>query len=432
MASEIVNASGGNARALTGVDDEVGAQRIGNASQDPSSAGSDAALAQNVDTLILEPTPENIAQAYSEAAQIRDTDTRLRMFQTLGRRSNLRSIPLTEFNEDGVGIKDPMRLFFMMIFYLKSYTPKLQWSDILTAANRGSEGNPFTQLRPNFRQIRGEASGAQAAMNQVAQEERENLSREDASARKQIGEEQESARENLPSVSGSAAAASSSSETVIWPFQTLPEMGEFSKEVNWDTVAQVSTMAEPIISKNNGGGPIEVQATFTYAVGLGSLDDSYDDRGVDRKWWTVEEVMAMAYLAMSLVYPFQSPQLMQAPESADQVAEENPAAQFPVVFMRHWQYFPFLTPFVVKSVRVEADDNQPLIISQPVRLGALDAHITLPAARQLMKVTLNLSSAHYYLAVFGQGQDNADQTQTQTSGATYLQMARTLLEERNL
>lgn len=422
---------------------DIAASRVGDAGLDPSSAASDDANAAEALRLARSGDPNERDEAMATANRIRDTDTRIRMQRLVGETLGSAYTPVLNKNKSGVGIDEPSKLFFMMVYYLKKYNPELIWSDILRQAEDSSGGASFQLLNPDI--IRATASaqeaGARQDLNNATNAAKRDFGRAEATSKENLDEATQAARDGVVAAGGSVPAQSTSGGSgdgvdsiIVWPFQNLPEMSEYTKEVQWETVAQVSTMAEPVLSYNKGAGPIETSLTFTYAVGLGGLDDSYDDRGVDAKWWTVEEVMAMAYLAMSTVFPFLSPPIFSVNNKDADVAQrqsENAAAQFPIVFMRHWQYFPFLTPFVVKSVTVAADDDQPLLISEPENLGSTDSHLSIPAVRQILKITLNLTSAHYYLSVLkSEDTNNAEQIRIQTSGQTYLNLAKALLPRR--
>jgi hypothetical protein len=130
----------------------------------------------------------------------------------------------------------------------------------------------------------------------------------------------------------------------------------------------------------------------------------------------------MAYLAMSLVLPYQSSKKSSNMDDK----EKNGAPFFPVLFLRHCSLFPYLTPFVVKGVKIEPDEQQPLIITEKQAINQTDMQLDYASVRQTMKITLSLQSAHYYLTAF-QGDESGTDIQKLTSGFTYLSNAKALL-----
>jgi hypothetical protein len=261
-----------------------------------------------------------------------------------------------------------------------------------------------------------------------------------ADAAKQVQQARDASPEPTPTDT-SGQPANGTSTVAVWPIQNMPRASGLTKAVNWGsgTAEAITTFAEPQISLQGAGESIDLELEFVYAVGIpgvgdgestaasanstdaGSTDPSAaDSDGV--KIWSVEDVMGMMYLATSLVYPWQSTPSY----PSDRAATET--AQFPVVFLRHQSLFPFLTPFVVKQVKIEPDEDQPLIVTEPQRLGQFDNHLTFPAVRQIVKITLTLQSAHYLLSVFKR--DDGGQIQIQTSGKTYLAAAGALLGGR--
>lgn len=432
MAQEVNNQLGGNQSRLLANADNRAALRAGDTSQDPSSAAQDARNASEARRLAQSADPADQARAVEVAQQIRDPQTRIVVYNAVTAGVENTSIPQDEFNEFGVGMKDPLKLFFMMVFYLNRYNPQLSWDDVLnTAQQNAGTGSDFSTIQPVVAERSSVAANTPLA--EALQREQDALdeatSQEDAALDTATQRERDALADAGVTTSGGAnAAAGGAADTIVWPFQSLPEVDGFSKDVDWPTDKQYSTLAEPILSHNKGAGPVETSLNFRYAVGIGGLSSTYDGRGVENEFWTVENVMAMAYLAMSLVYPFKSINMFQNTDERGQ--EQNPEAQFPLIFLRHWQLFPFLTPFVVKSVEVTPDDDQPMIIDRPLNLGSIDSHVSIPACRQILDIKLNLLSAHYYMPAFGREGGTGDQIQAQTSGKTFLDMAKTLLAGR--
>jgi len=409
----------------------------------------------------------NIAGSKDTISQIKDPQkqqaTNDELFGTNDKGSG--QAPPTLVQDGSGGLSDPLALFFMMVFYLKEATPTFKWDDVLkTAANVSNQ--TFENIKPSdaflpqrtFEDsgnakagtgIRGEAEAKQSA-------EKERLAKQKAEQDKKLQEQRNAEKERLNAKvgSGGSGKAGNAGPVVVWPIQCMPIIsGGMNKSVDWPS-NQVATLAEPTIALNKGSSAIEIDIEFTYAVGVygvgdgevtavtGSIDPATGQPSQsselpkppdpnDRSW-SIEEVMGMMYLATSLVYPFKSSPVVSAPADATQppAAESRTSAQFPVIFLRHYSLFPFLTPFVVKAVKVEPDENQPLIITEPVNLNkGFKTHLSYPAVRQVVKITLSLVSAHYYLPIFG-GKDEGGQIQTQTSGETYLQLSKSLLGKR--
>lgn len=358
------------------------------------------------------------------------------------------AIASSQFPDGVVGVNNPEFLFFMMVFYLNQRSPQINWNDILESARRVTGSNNFQSITNNEASFpipgstivetisqriaeRGTpttdqtaqrpAQGSDANIRRQEQEIQEKIERVESEVRqsvetKQNELEQQNARNNQSPQSGSP------SQAIVWPFQNIPTVNGLSKEVNWGSSKQTITFAEPIIPVDGGAGSIEIEVEFKYAVGVPGL-------GPDGLFpWSVEEIMGMIYLATSLVYPYQSVSIGVA-QAANRESdgesvedEERPQAQFPVLFLRHYSLFPYLTPFVCKSVSVEPDEEQPLIITEPSnRFGQIQSHLELPAIRQTVSIKLNLISAHFYLPAFGEDEDGS--IQRQTSGKTYLELA---------
>lgn len=380
--------------------------------------------------------------------------------------------PPTSLVQDGSGgLSDPLALFFMMVFYLKEATPTFNWDDVLKTAS-GYSNQKFGTVVPTdgrLPQRQFADSGPKAAVSSpVSQQEAQAAGRAALAQREtekkeadKRSEELQKSRDASPrsyavvaKEQQSGGKKGSSGPVVVWPIQCMPVIaGGLNKTVDWPN-QQVPTLAEPTIALNRGASPIEIDVEFTYAVGVYGIGDGEitamtgetdpetgqpatssglpqppDQQG---KWWTVEEIMGMMYLATTLVYPFESSRVVSSPQDKKTPPNDDArtSAQFPVVFLRHYSLFPFLTPFVVKGVKIEPDENQPLIITEPTNLNkSFKTHLTYPAVRQVVKITLSLVSAHYYLPIFG-GKDEGDQIKEQTSGKTYLALAKSLLDKR--
>lgn len=389
------------------------------------------------------------AGARTAAEQVINPARRIQLFNELFGKTPAISAPNSLFKDGSTGVSDPLSLFFMMVFYLDSYTPQLSWSDVIKAAKASNGGTGFGLIRPDdtFLPQRfvftSQPTVGQSQTNPIAQAQADN-SRDVAAARAKSTQTVQQQRDaNKTSVQTDTTGATTNktgvSATAVWPIQNMPVVNGLSKDVDWKTSGNTSTIAEPITAVNGGGSNISLDLEFTYAVGLAGIGDgeststlkgaepppASDNNG---NMWGVEDVMGMIYLATSLVYPFQSTKLLTSVTTQDQ-KDVAPQSQFPVVFLRHYSLFPFLTPFVVKSVKIEPDEGQPMIITDPQRLNNLDTHLSLPAVRQVVKITVSMQSAHYYLSLFGKGDDNG-QLQIQTSGKTYLNLASGLLGGR--
>jgi hypothetical protein len=85
----------------------------------------------------------------------------------------------------------------------------------------------------------------------------------------------------------------------------------------------------------------------------------------------------------------------------------------------------------VKSVKIVPDEQQPLIITEPLNLNDPEmSHLTFPSIRQVVKITISLLSAHYYVSMFTES--NSNSIQKQTSGKTYHALAKKLLGKKGL
>ena len=456
--NEIINSAGG---ALSKQNDATGAIRNNNSptGQDAASQASDQANANQARVL------KSIGQdsAASEMiGQIQDPKLRITLFLEIFGSKGAQTPPASMFKDGSGGIDDPLALFFMMIFYLKKAAPNFKWEDVLKTAtaagnqtfNSISVDTAFLPQRQVPQNQPAAITGAnfKGAVQASYDASGKSISTPKGEAAKKLQKQVDADTAIMKAQMGSnpSAGGDTSSPVIIWPIQGMPTIaGGLNKTVDWPSKS-VATFAEPTLSINNGASPIEIDLEFTYAVGVfgvgdgeitaatGGLDpdtgqpstSGEPSTNADGKWWTVEEVMGMIYLATSLVYPFESsPVVADQSKPQEQQTDTRTSAQFPVVFLRHYSLFPFLTPFVVKGVKIEPDEEQPLIITEKNKLNMVRTHLTFPAVRQVVKITLSLISAHYYLPVFG-GKDTEGDIKKQTSGETYLALANTLLFDR--
>lgn len=368
---------------------------------------------------------------------IKDPALRMKMLRILWNEKADQSPPASLLKDGSGGLSDPLSLFFMMVYYMNKQVKQIDWSDILKTASKNSN-QKFSNLEvttaflpqstpQNEDPLQTSRNGIQSQLN--------------ATQRSNSDQLRDAERRSSPTTN---PESSSDTFVQVWPIQNMPIIGGgISKSVGWDAgKVNATTFAEPIISVNSGAEHIECDIEFTYAVGIAGLKDAQsgtkDSGGFDQKQeniWTAEEVMGIMYLATSLVYPFESASIIGSKvQSADAVKSQSDgkdkSPQFPVVFMRHYSLFPFLTPFVVKSVKIEPDEQQPLIITEPLRLNNSETHLTFPAVRQVVKITISLISAHYYVTMFTES--NGNEIQKQTSGKTYHAVAQTLLGRKGL
>lgn len=406
--------------------------------------------------------------AQADVGNIRDPDKRMEAYKDLFGDNGMQDPPSGLYKDGSGGVEDPLALFFMMVFYLDKPVPSFNWADVLATASASASSknsnlnfgniNPDTAFLPQSKLVNAPVTTPQPIVTTnpnapVAPDRRQTFKEKEAKNKKAFDENQKSRDSDKKPVPASNTAPDASkgvSSTLVWPIQNMPIIsGGFNKTVEWPYTNQIPTMAEPMLAINNGGSAIEIDIEFTYAVGIAGIGDHPNTVSVaqgagsvsktdEERWWTVEEVMGMMYLAESLVFPFISTpvngkDVLNVGESATQLKNElkegKGASQFPVVFLRHYSLFPFLTPFVVKGVKIEPDENQPLLITERNALNNVDTHLSYPAVRQVVKITLSMSSAHYYLPAFG-NRDQGGQLQKQTSGKTYLGLGSTLLKGR--
>lgn len=438
----------GPAGGLTTTPDKIGAQRpavdeLGLGNQREAVEANDQAFSTQARQLN---DAGRISEAQDAVAQIRNGSTRILLFRELFGSRGSQDPPADLYTDGDIGVRDPLALFFMMVFYLDKLTPKFSWDQVLNVAKSRTDlnfnnitvddsflpqrqsadlqpvvttKNPSAELAAKRREVEAEVKRNQEAVNKERDAIKKSLS------------------------TNSSGSVGSGGSIIVWPIQNMPEAKSgFSKSVDWPSIP-ITSLAEPILNINKGAGPVEIDLEFTYAVGIPGIGDgsqtavppSSDDEpsqaeGTDESetnWWTAEEVMGMMYLATSLVYPFKSSKFGGSAEQE----KENPAGQFPVVFLRHYSLFPFLAPFVVKQVKIEPDENQPLIITERNQINDTNSNLSFPAVRQVVKITLSLISAHYYAALFADEKfDPTGQIQLQTSGSTYLGLANKLLRGR--
>lgn len=410
----------------------------------------------------------NHSGASQTAASIKDTQKRIETQHAIGSGTDGGTnvdTPVSLVQDGSGGLSDPLALFFMMVFYLKEATPTFKWDDVLKTAAAFSNQD-FSAIVPNAAllpqrtyQDSGTAkagTGIKGSVSANSNAIRESLAKKNNAIANDTQHQRDAVKTPLNATMGSASSGSAgnSAPVVVWPIQCMPIIsGGLNKTVDWPN-NQVATLAEPTIALNKGGSAIEIDIEFTYAVGVYGVGDAEitamtanvdpntgtptdptapaNPPDKEGKWWTIEEVMGMMYLATSLVYPFKSSPVVSSPSdtTTPPVTDKRTSAQFPVIFLRHYSLFPFLTPFVVKGVKIEPDENQPLVITEAKNLNKqFKTHLTYPAVRQVVKITLSLVSAHYYLPIFG-GKDAGNQIQNQTSGETYLELSKSLLQDR--
>jgi hypothetical protein len=435
---------------LTETPDKIGAQRpavdeLGLGNQREAVEANDRAYATQARQL---KDAGRISEAQDAVSQIRDGSTRIRLFRELFGSRGSQDPPADLYTDGDIGVRDPLALFFMMVFYLDKLTPKFSWDQVLNVAKSRTNLN-FNSLTvdDSFLPQRQSADLQPVVTTKNPQAQAEAVRRQ---VEREIKEKTDAVNKQRDAVKKSLSANSSGSvggggSIIVWPFQNMPEAKSgFSKSVEWPSVP-ITSLAEPILNINKGAGPVEIDLEFTYAVGIPGIGDSgqtavptppsSDDEPSqaegtnegDTNWWTAEEIMGMMYLATSLVYPFKSSKFGGSAERE----KENPAGQFPVVFLRHYSLFPFLSPFVVKQVKIEPDESQPLIITERNQINDTNSNLSFPAVRQVVKITLSLISAHYYAALFADEKfDPTGQIQAQTSGSTYLGLANQLLRGR--
>lgn len=382
------------------------------------------------------------AGARKSVSEIKDPTLRLKMLRILWDERADQSPPASLLKDGSGGLSDPLSLFFMMIYYLSSQSKQIDWSSVRYQASKNSNQNFSSLDVPEFFLSQSTPADPKDIAAQLSAKTKENK-------KLQTGDEerrQQQLREAKKPASPTKTADDFGDEKIqIWPIQNMPIIeGGMSKTVGWDAAkVNATTFAEPIISVNSGAEHIECDIEFTYAVGVAGVKEAQagtkENGGFDQKKedvWTVEQVMGMMYLATSLVYPFESaPIIGSKTQSASDIKNQNDgkekSPQFPVVFMRHYSLFPFLTPFVVKSVKITPDENQPLIITEPLNLkGSTLSHLTFPAVRQVVKINISLISAHYYVSMFTE--TNSNDIQKQTSGKTYHALAKKLLDKKGL
>ncbi len=396
----------------------------------------------------------NFPAANQNVANIHDPQTRIDMHNQLAAAGGAESPPASLFKDGSGSLSDPLALFFMMVFYLDKASPTFNWNDVLkTATDQGGKNVQFGTIKVEdafLPQRRFSDSQVQpVAVTSSQGNTNPDTARELNSTQTNVAA-QKDANPIPTAVNQGQGANNKAGNVVVWPTQTMPVIsGGMNKSVEWPSKS-IATFAEPTLAINNGASPIEIDIEFVYAVGTFGIGDGeisgYSSVGdidsggepasdsapplTNRQtgWWTVEEVMGAMYLATSLVYPFKSNPVVSSGVKDKESA--NTAAQFPVLFMRHYSLFPFLTPFVVKAVKIEPDEEQPLIVTEPLNLNkGMKSHLTFPAVRQVVKITLSMISAHYYLPIFA-GKDEQNQIQIQTSGETYLALAKSLMGDR--
>lgn len=456
MATERQNSGGYNKSAGGPINgkETTGATRVVPASSlqtVQATQASDAALAAQARQQVKD---KNTAAARQTIQQINDPGLRIILNQTISAKdgNGAAEPPDPEGQEGIVGIRDPLSMFFMMVFYLSSYSPNITWTTVLKQANLRSKRRPGISNSGNGENVLFNTLDDQLLRaTSVSDEKKGTLTptEEVAALHAKASAEQEQARRDSsldkkknPKPPNTEIRDDIEDNTLTWPIQSMPIIaGGISKSVEWSEGKQTTTFAEPLVYSNKGASHIETSIEFEYVVGLGDLNAMTTETGAQSNPWGVHEVMAMTYLALSLVYPYISTNLTGAsekgPDDKPASREQKEGAQFPVIFLRHYSLFPYLTPFVCRGVKIEPDENQPLLFGSPDAqgfqdgFGKRDHHLTMPAVRQKVKITLDLISAHYYLPVFvADGGGNDRQMQVQTSGKSYLGLGQSMLRKR--
>lgn len=425
MASEVFNLTGGRGPSST---DTMGATRADNT---PSYTDADKAQDTANENAARNAFRSGDQQGAAAAVgNIKDGNRRITLYRELWGRKGPQVVPSSVFADGAGGVSDPLALFFMMIFYLDKQTTQFEWSKVLDiASSKGSQVFNDIKVDDSFLP---QADSTQVNPYQKAKNDYSNaVQAQKKQVQTQVGEKKDAIKEQL---GASSTGKQTAAYVQVWPIQNMPVInGGISKSVDWDAAkVKATTFAEPIISINGGAEHIEFDVEFTYAVGIagvkGALAAPKDGAGFDQSQedtWTAEEVMGMIYLACSLVYPFESAKLIGS-EQDKEAKDKSP--QFPVLFMRHYSLFPFLTPFVVKQVKIEPDENQPMLITEPLKLANVETHLRFPAVRQVVKITISLMSAHYYVTMFKES--DGSEIQKQTSGKTFLALAKGLLDKK--
>lgn len=450
MPTDILNVTGSR---LSRFADDRALQQVRQGLVPPDQAAADSGF---VNDAIQQAESGDLQAALASAENIRDEQTRLRTFFFLREKRGVDSAFITSgeaFTDNTIGVADPNILFFMMVFYLNQRSPRINWNDILKSVS-GSTGTEFRSLRkagqtsdpfplPPSRTIQILAGLTETRRNKELEKQRGNrgeeaeFADETEQAQQELDKATREASEELAALNRSAEQAgkrsvqalnsNSAAATALWPIQNMPIIeGGWTKSVDWSSAKQVITFAEPILTNDGGASAIELDIQFTYAVGVPGL-------GPNTAPWTTEQVLGIIYLASSLVYPFESHRLISARAASEDDQppsdSEKVQSQFPILFLRHYSLFPFLTPFVVKQVTIQPDENQPLLITEPVNIREVNTHLSLPAVRQIVNITLSLMSAHFYLPALSEGVDE-NNIQLQTSGKTYLSIANQLLGDK--
>ena len=360
---------------------------------------------------------KDYAAANKSAANIRDPQLRELIFIAIRQAQGELAFFTTaaaQFEDGTVGVKDPNGLFFMLIFYLTERAPQFNWSDILKSASTAA-GSDFQrlssgdggdslfplptsqvveQMQVESQQNKQEAkqNTAQGGEKSFAQRVREALDKSEKKvADRQKESEQKHSEREQEGIRRAEKVEQDKMASVVWPFQNMPviESG-WSKSVEWGNgETQAITFAEPIRTNDGGASAIELDVQFVYAVGVPGMGPQ------GHFPWTVEEIMGIIYLATSLVYPYRS--VLFRSNNQEAIEKQKKAqAQFPVLFLRHYSLFPFLTPFVVSQVQIQPDESQPLIITEPQRLNGVPSHLTIPAVRQKVTITLSKESVDFF------------------------------------
>ena len=352
--------------------------------------------------------------------------------------------PASLFSDCEGGISNPNSLFFMMVFYLQSESPKFSWDLVLNAAKIRSNG-AFVDTTPTSARMPTQPKPPPADVAPITTDAvglANTLNAQRGTETGILNNQKDSTTNKFKptNVTGSVGGVS---KIVVWPFQNLPAISNgISKSVNWDNKPNATTFAEPILTVNGGASSIELKLEFTYVVGLNGIGDSnsmppsitsdaistpQNPEDSAKNFWSVEDLMGVCYLAQSLVLPWLSSDVIGS-KAANIKGKEAP--YFPIVFLRHHSLFPYIAPFIVKGVEIVPDEGKPLMITNKNKANNTDlGSLPYSAIRQVVKIVLTLESANYYATVF-QGSTAGDNVQKLTSGKTYSNLASALLAGR--
>ena len=268
----------------------------------------------------------NPSLAQQDLQQIQDPSTRMSLAAQVYGNKGDQSTPTALFQDGNSGIKDPLALFFMMVFYLDKSAPSFSWKDVLLTAqfNAGSNTNfnstnPDAGFMPQAKLVQTPKPIVTVNKNKSgtpAPTEDPKFAAENAANIANFNKQWDANAQPVPATTQAPESAGGVSQVAIWPIQNMPTIASgFNKTVDWPFTSQIPTMAEPLLAINKGGSNIDIDIEFIYVVGLPGIGDGAHSVSSDgtmpgdpakENYWTVKEVMGMMYLAQSLVYPFES------------------------------------------------------------------------------------------------------------------------------